>query len=38
MYREIFVPVDNSACSDWAADRAIELCQRSGGRMTGNHV
>ena len=38
MYREIFVPVDNSACSDWAADRAIELCKRSGGRMTGNHV
>ncbi len=38
MYREIFVPVDNSQPSDWAVDRAIELCRRSGGRVTGNHV
>ena len=38
MYREIFVPVDNSQHSDWAADRAIELCRRTGGRITGNHV
>ena len=38
MYREVFVPVDNSAPSDWAVNRAIELCQRSGGRITGNHV
>ena len=38
MYREIFVPVDNSAHSDWAVDRAIELCRRSDGRITGNHV
>jgi nucleotide-binding universal stress UspA family protein len=38
MYREIFVPVDNSQHSDWAVDRAIELCRRSGGRITGNHV
>ena len=38
MYRELFVPVDNSAHSDWAVDRAIELCQKSGGRITGNHV
>jgi nucleotide-binding universal stress UspA family protein len=38
MYREIFVPVDNSHHSDWAADRAIELCRKSGGRVTGNHV
>ncbi|HUF28646.1 MAG TPA: universal stress protein [Gemmatimonadaceae bacterium] len=38
MYREVFVPVDNSLHSDWAVDRAIELCQRSGGRITGNHV
>src|SRR5688572_9998989 len=37
-YREVFVPVDNSQCSDWAVDRAIELCQRSSGRITGNHV
>ena len=38
MYRELFVPVDNSAHSDWAVDRAIELCRHSGGRVTGNHV
>jgi nucleotide-binding universal stress UspA family protein len=38
MYREVFVPVDNSRNSDWAVDRAIELCRRSGGRVTGNHV
>jgi nucleotide-binding universal stress UspA family protein len=38
MYREILVPVDNSPFSDWAVDRAIELCCRSGGRITGNHV
>ncbi len=40
MYREIFVPVDNSQHSDWAVDRAIEICRKSGGsgRITGNHV
>jgi len=38
MYREVFVPVDNSQHSDWAVDRAIELCRQSGGRITGNHV
>ena len=38
MYREIFVPVDNSPHSDWAVDRAIELCRKTGGRITGNHV
>ncbi len=38
MYREIFVPVDNSQHSDWAVDRAIEMCRKSGGRITGNHV
>ena len=38
MYREIFVPVDNSPHSDWAVARAIELCRRSGGRLTANHV
>ena len=38
MYREVFVPVDNSQHSDWAVDRAIELCRRTGGRVTGNHV
>ena len=38
MYREIFVPVDNSSPSDWAVDRAIELCRKSAGRITGNHV
>jgi len=38
VYREIFVPVDNSVFSDWAVDHAIEICRRSGGRITGNHV
>jgi nucleotide-binding universal stress UspA family protein len=38
IYREILVPVDNSDCSNFAAQRAIELCRRSGGRVTGNHV
>jgi len=38
MYHEIFVPVDNSQHSDWAVDRAIELCRRGDGRITGNHV
>jgi nucleotide-binding universal stress UspA family protein len=38
VYREIFVPVDNSPHSDWAVDRAIELCSKAGGRITGNHV
>ncbi len=38
MYREILVPVDNSPFSDWAIERAIELCGRSGGRITANHV
>ena len=37
-YREVFVPVDNSPHSDWALDRAIEICTTSGGRITGNHV
>jgi nucleotide-binding universal stress UspA family protein len=36
--REIFVPVDNSPHSNWAVDRAIEICRASGGRLTGNHV
>jgi nucleotide-binding universal stress UspA family protein len=38
MYRELFVPVDNSQHSDWAVDRAIEICAATGGRITGNHV
>jgi nucleotide-binding universal stress UspA family protein len=38
VYREIFAPVDNSQHSDWAIDRALELCRQSGGRITGNHV
>jgi len=38
VYREIFVPVDNSQHSDWAVDRAIEMCRKSQGRITGNHV
>jgi len=38
VYREIFVPVDNSQHSDWAVGRAIELARHSNGRLTGNHV
>jgi nucleotide-binding universal stress UspA family protein len=38
MYRELLVPVDNSDHSNWAVERAIELCSRSSGRITGNHV
>ncbi|MGQ0560589.1 MAG: universal stress protein [Gemmatimonadota bacterium] len=38
MYREVIVPVDNSADALCALDRAIEMCRRSGGRITGNHV
>ena len=38
MYRQVLVPVDNSAASHWAVDRAIELCRPSGGRITANHV
>ena len=38
MYREIFVPVDNSETSHWAVERSIEICGRSEGRVTGNHV
>ncbi len=38
LYREVFVPVDNSQHADWAVARAIEICRRTGGRITGNHV
>ncbi len=38
MYREVLVPVDNSQHSDWAVELALELCAKSGGRVTGNHV
>jgi nucleotide-binding universal stress UspA family protein len=38
MYREVFVPVDNSPHSNWAVERAVEVCNRSEGRITGNHV
>ena len=37
-YNEILVPVDNSKHSDWSVDRAIELCAKSDGRITGCHV
>jgi nucleotide-binding universal stress UspA family protein len=38
MYREVFVPVDNSDPSHAAVDRSIELCKQSGGRITASHV
>jgi nucleotide-binding universal stress UspA family protein len=37
-YREILVPVDNSPLSGAALERSIELCARSGGRITTTHV
>ena len=37
-YREILVPVDNSPLSTAAVERALELCARSGGRITATHV
>jgi len=40
MYQEVYVPVDNSPHSDWAVERAIELCRGRAGkaRITGSHV
>ena len=38
LYRELFVPVDNSREADWAVERAIEMCRRSDGRITASHV
>ena len=38
MYRQVLVPVDNSAHSDLAVDRAVEICARSGGCITATHV
>src|SRR5260370_3452424 len=38
VYREIFVPVDNSQHSDWAGERAMELCRQSDGQITGTQV
>jgi nucleotide-binding universal stress UspA family protein len=38
MYREFFAAVDNSSESLHAVDRAIEICRRTGGRITANHV
>ena len=38
LYREVLVPVDNSRESDAAVERAIEICRRSDGRITGTHV
>ncbi|HUG01491.1 MAG TPA: universal stress protein [Longimicrobiales bacterium] len=38
LYRDVLVPVDNSRESDAAVERAIEICRRSDGRITGTHV
>jgi nucleotide-binding universal stress UspA family protein len=38
MYREVLAAVDNSSESLHAVERAIELCQRTGGSITANHV
>ncbi|MEX0893778.1 MAG: universal stress protein [Gemmatimonadota bacterium] len=38
MYRELYVPVDNSSLSHAAVERAIELASSSGGTITASHV
>jgi len=38
MYQELFVPVDHSQHSDWAINRAIEICGKNRAQITGNHV
>jgi nucleotide-binding universal stress UspA family protein len=38
MYREIFVPCDNSQECDYAVNRAIELAQKTGSTLLGSHV
>ncbi len=37
-YKEIFVPVDNSRYSSYAAELAVEIAARCGSRITGSHV
>jgi nucleotide-binding universal stress UspA family protein len=38
MYREIFVPCDNSQECDYAIRRAVELSQKFDSSVVGNHV
>jgi nucleotide-binding universal stress UspA family protein len=38
LYREIFVPCDNSHECDYAVHRAIELSQKLDSSLVGNHV
>jgi len=38
MYKEVLVPVDNSEHSQWALERALEICHLSAGKITCNHV
>ena len=38
MYKEVIVPVDNSANSNWAVEMALEFCEKTEGRLTANHV
>lgn len=38
MYRHLYVPVDNSECSNRAVDLARELARAFGARLTGCHA
>ncbi|MDQ6748154.1 MAG: universal stress protein, partial [Candidatus Dormibacteraeota bacterium] len=38
MFREIYVPVDNSEHSNAAIEVAVALARDSGARLTGCHV
>ncbi len=38
MYKTIYVPVDNSDCSNCAVDLAVMLGKRLGARVIGSHV
>ena len=38
MFKHIYVPVDNSDCSNRAIDLAVELGRAFGARLTGVHV
>src|SRR5713101_8373531 len=38
MFKHIYVPVDNSDCSNWAIDLGVERAKAFGAKLTGCHV
>ncbi len=38
MYKKLMVAVDNSECSGYAVDLALEIAKGTGASVTGNHV